>query len=223
MDDDIMQEGVNSTGHAVLDPSSPPLGGMDVFHTSTGCCLPHSVDMIHDLKACGGVAPCQDPICDGNLLIKADINNAELDRWADCDAKSAMVLLSLLTGRVVMRAASASCRMIASPLRRAPAIFVLDLAARHLVQCTVTELSENTKMDRNHSQDMQIHTPTCSSSATNLRTEFMTVPLGFLLEITLFTTSAGNIMRHTTGGDVPKVEKMQPPAPSAAASQYPAT
>eukprot|EP00957_Ditylum_brightwellii_P156774 11932233-Ditylum_brightwellii.AAC.1 len=49
------------------------------------------------------------------------------------------------------------------------------------------------------------------------------VPLGLASDITFDDTSAGKSQRHTNGGDSAKVVKMQPSAPSAAASQYPAT
>ena len=103
--------------------------------------------MTHDLKALGGVTPCQDPVCDGNFSANVDKNEEKLDRWADLDAKSAMVLVSPLTGRVMIEADSASLRIMANPLSNAPAILVLDLAARRRVQCTVAALSENTRID----------------------------------------------------------------------------
>eukprot|EP00957_Ditylum_brightwellii_P157524 11989613-Ditylum_brightwellii.AAC.2 len=67
--------------------------------------------------------------------------------WADLDAKYAMVLVSPLTGRVMIGTDSASLRIMANPLSYAPAILVLNLAARCHVQCTVAVLSENTSMD----------------------------------------------------------------------------
>eukprot|EP00957_Ditylum_brightwellii_P136843 10435271-Ditylum_brightwellii.AAC.2 len=65
MDGDITKEGINAVAHGVLDPICPPFQGIDILHVPTGCCLPCSVDMLHDLKALGGMTPCQDPAYGG--------------------------------------------------------------------------------------------------------------------------------------------------------------
>eukprot|EP00957_Ditylum_brightwellii_P111255 8483651-Ditylum_brightwellii.AAC.1 len=136
MDGDITKEGINTAAHAVLDPSCPPFQGIGTFHVSTDCCLPRSIDMMHDLKVLGGMTPCQNPACVGKFSAKVDKKNEKLEMWADLDAKSAMVLVLLLTGRVMMGADLASLRIMANLLSSTPAILMLDCAAKRLVQCT---------------------------------------------------------------------------------------
>eukprot|EP00957_Ditylum_brightwellii_P146296 11139620-Ditylum_brightwellii.AAC.1 len=59
------------------------------------------------------MTPCQDPVSAGNFSAKVDKKDEQLELWADLDAKSAMVLVLPLTGRVMMGADLASLRIMA--------------------------------------------------------------------------------------------------------------
>eukprot|EP00957_Ditylum_brightwellii_P090250 6873426-Ditylum_brightwellii.AAC.1 len=122
-----------------------------------------------------------------------------------------------------MGADSASLRIMANPLSSAPTAIVLDLAARCCVQCTLAALSAKSNIDMKGRCTCCRHMLTCKISAANSKSEFMMVKLRLASDMTFDDTSDGESQCHTNGFDSAKVVKMQPPAPSAATSQYYAT
>lgn len=65
-------------------------------------------------------------------------------------------------------------------------------------------------------------TPTASTSAASSRSELVSRPLGVSIDTTSCAMSPGKGSRHTAGGVSSHSENQTPPAPSAAASWYPA-
>ncbi len=65
-------------------------------------------------------------------------------------------------------------------------------------------------------------TPTARTSAASSKSELVSRPFGLSTETTSRALSAGNSSLQTTGGVSSQSENQTPPAPSAAASWYPA-
>jgi len=113
--------------------------------------------------------------------------------------------------------------MKARPRSRRPAVGDLDFDAILSIQLTVGVLSHNVPNGTCLVFVMRSNAiPTARTSAANSRSEFVRRPCGVSSETTSAAMSAGKASRHTAGGVSSTRENQTPPAPSAAASWYPA-
>ena len=139
------------------------------------------------------------------------------------DAMSAMTLSVPGTCIVVSRPACWQWSMNASPRRSRPAVGVFAFDAIFSTQLTVGVLSHSVPIGACLIQGpLSRMTPTANTSAASSRSELVRLPLGLLSEITSDAMSGGNLSRQTHGCIGSASENQTPPAPSAAASWYPA-
>ena len=136
---------------------------------------------------------------------------------------SAMTLSAPGTCIVVSRPACWQWSMNASPRRSRPAVGVFAFDAIFSTQLTVGVLSHSVPIGACLIQGpLSRMTPTANTSAASSGSELVRLPLGLLSEITSDAMSGGNLSRQTHGCIGSASENQTPPAPSAAASWYPA-
>eukprot|EP00957_Ditylum_brightwellii_P068244 5180615-Ditylum_brightwellii.AAC.1 len=127
--------------------------------------------------------------------------------------------MSPSTGMVRIGAACHSLSMMVIPLNSTSAVLMFALDGMHLLQWTVAELSNRTSMARCCIGQAANAMPKCMTSAVNSRSEFVSLPLGLLSNMTACPMLAGHKWCHTSGYIVSDVMNHVLSAPLAAVPQ----